>query len=268
MEDKVIDAYLQRIGAKRPDRADAESLRHLQERHVLSVPFETLAFQLGEPIPQAMDAVRKVVDDHRGGTCFEVNSAFALLLRALGYEADIIGGMIYRGGVMDKQFGHMALRVRTPAAPDDPARDAGWLVDVGQGKHSRWPLRLDCRLPQEDPHGVYRITDAPEGDIDVSVDDDPLYRLESRSRSEEFGAQVVWWYRTSPLSPFAKRSICILPTETGKITLVGDRLIREEGGRRTVRRLCTERELRDALRTSFGIELDQLPQLSGKAVTA
>lgn len=261
IDDKIIDAYLLRIGASKPERADEEALRHLQERHVLSVPFETLAFQMGEPVPHSMDAVRKVVIDHRGGTCFEVNSAFAMLLRALGYQVDLLGGMIYRSGVMDQQMGHMALRVRT-------AQGSSWLVDVGQGRHSRWPLRLDSRVPQEDPHGRYLLAEAAEGDLDVSVDGDLLYRVEPRGRSEEYGAPIVWWYRTSPQSPFSKRPICILPTEKGKVTLLGDKLIQEEGGRRTARRLTTEGELRAAYRTWFGIELDRLPDLSGKASSA
>ena len=36
------DAYLARIGAARPARADAGTLRELQLRHLMSAPFENL----------------------------------------------------------------------------------------------------------------------------------------------------------------------------------------------------------------------------------
>ena len=52
-------------------RADAAALRYLQERHVLSVPFENLAFHLNEPVPRSVEAIRKIVYGGRGGCCFE-----------------------------------------------------------------------------------------------------------------------------------------------------------------------------------------------------
>lgn len=40
----AVDAYLARIGADRPVRADIDALRDLQHRHLLAVPFENLSF--------------------------------------------------------------------------------------------------------------------------------------------------------------------------------------------------------------------------------
>lgn len=253
MDDRLVDAYLARIEATRPKRADAEALRYLQERHVLSVPFETIAFYTGEPVPYLTDAVRKVVEQRRGGSCFELNSAFGMLLRVLGYELDILQGMIYRGEVVDPRPGHMALRVRTPG-------DVSWLVDVGQGRHSRHPLRIDVHEPQEDPHGTYLLAETPEGDIDVFLDGSPLYRMETRTRSEEYGEATVWWYRTSPKSPFAQRPICVLPDLNGRCSLIGNTLVSETNGQRTVRKLGTDTELLIAYKEHFGIVLDQVPR--------
>ncbi|MEO6083498.1 MAG: arylamine N-acetyltransferase [Umezawaea sp.] len=260
LEERLVDAYLAHIGAQRPQRADVAALRHLQERHVLSVPFETIAFYTREPVPHSTSAVRKIVDQRRGGSCFELNSAFALLLRALGYELDILQGRIYRNSVLDSRPGHMALRVRTPGLPGPG--EVSWLVDVGQGRNSRYPLRLDAHEPQEDPHGTYLLVNAPEGDVDVLLDGNPIYRMESRVISEEYGEATVWWYLTSPKSPFVKHPICILPDENGRRSLVGNTLISEVNGRRTVRKLTTDAELLMAYKANFGIELDQVPQPS------
>ncbi|WP_405951346.1 arylamine N-acetyltransferase [Streptomyces prunicolor] len=259
MDEELIDAYLERIGAKRPERVDADTLRHLHERHVLSVPFENLFFLLGEPIPYSLDAVKKIVHERRGGGCFELNSAFAMLLEALGFQVTLLAGCIYRGEVLDSPIGHLALRVET----DEPDGHA-WLVDVGQGSHSRWPMRLDLRTPQFDPHGAYLLDETPEGDIDVFRDGSPLYRMEMRPRKIEFGLPSMWWYQTAPDSPFRNRLICVQPREDGKVTLANRVLVREQGGERTRERIVTEEGLKEALETWFGIHLDQVPKIPGR----
>ena len=78
MDEDVVDRYLHRLGA---DRTTA--LADLHERHLRTIPFENLSVHLGEPIVLDEDAfVAKVVDRHRGGFCYELNGAFAALLRA------------------------------------------------------------------------------------------------------------------------------------------------------------------------------------------
>jgi N-hydroxyarylamine O-acetyltransferase len=268
MDENTLTAYLRRIGAERPEEANAESLRHLQERHGLSVPFETLAFNLGEPVPHSMDAVKKIVDERRGGSCYEVHSAFALLLRALGFQVDFLFSRNYRrNGSLEEYIGHVALRVWAEDAPDTqpasarPTASHPWLVDVVHSKHSRSPLRLDLRTPQDDAHGRYVLTDAPDGDVDVLRDDEPVYRLEVRARDLNFAVPFVWWHRTAPESPFATRSFCVLSTETGQVTLAGNKFIVEEKGRRTVAHLTTEEELRETYRTWFGLRLENVSSL-------
>ena len=91
MDGATIDRYLERIGAERPARADADALRHLQHRHLLAVPFENLSIHLGEPIVLTEDAlVAKIVDGRRGGFCYELNGLFGMLLDALGYRGTLL----------------------------------------------------------------------------------------------------------------------------------------------------------------------------------
>ncbi len=45
-----VDAYLDRIGAKRPATVDGPALTELHERHLAAVPFENLDIHLGVPI--------------------------------------------------------------------------------------------------------------------------------------------------------------------------------------------------------------------------
>src|SRR5919201_2681179 len=62
------DAYLARIAAPRPQRADAAALRRLQLRHLRAVPFENLSIHLGEEILLEEQALfDKLVLRRRGG---------------------------------------------------------------------------------------------------------------------------------------------------------------------------------------------------------
>ncbi|MFD5539234.1 arylamine N-acetyltransferase [Streptomyces sp. NPDC127079] len=150
-----IDAYLRRLGAARPVRPTAEALRELHLRHLLAVPFENLSIHLGEEIVLEEDRLLdKVVGAGRGGFCYELNGAFAVLLTGLGFEVTPLAGRVYgEEGRLGIPYDHLALRVRTV--------DAGeWLADVGFGAHSHYPLAFAERGGQADPGGTFRITAA------------------------------------------------------------------------------------------------------------
>jgi len=246
-----VDGYLQRIGATRPQRADAAALADLQERHLMSVPFENLDVHLGVPIELGQKAVDKVVRLRRGGGCRELNaSAFPFLLGALGFTFVLLGGRVYRGGRLGIPLGHALIRVETPQP---------WLVDVGFGAGSRRPLRLDHRGPQHDPLGTFRFVEAPHGDVDLLRDGEPVYRIESHPREPDDFRPMVWWYGNSPDSPYAHHLFCTLVTGTGRITISNDRLITTVHGHRHERRLTSVQETRHAYLEHFGIALERLP---------
>ncbi|NDZ75535.1 arylamine N-acetyltransferase [Streptomyces sp. SID10362] len=262
MQDGIMDAYLDRIGATRPDRPDLAGLRHLMERHLLSVPFENLDYHLGEDIFMDERVLEKIVTKNRGGGCYEVNPALSFLLTSLGYEVDILPGWVHRpGGLLGPFQGHLALRVKADG------RD--WLVDVGFGRNSRFPLDLSSRETQEDPHGEYRLQDAGDGAVDVYLNGNPLYRVSDRPvRIEDF-APTLWWYRTSPDSSFLQALFCSIRTPDGLVTLKGNtQMSRVAGSERSKHTLAGEEESFEAYRTHFGISLDKLPEEPAGGVTA
>ncbi|MGW1893832.1 arylamine N-acetyltransferase family protein [Streptomyces sp. NPDC002004] len=249
------EAYLRRIDVERPPAATAEALRQLHLAHLRAVPFENLSIHLGQDIVLTEEAlVAKVVDDRRGGFCYELNGAFAALLTALGFEVTLLQARVYgaegRPGI---PYDHMALRVRT--------EDGGlWLADVGFGAHSHAPLAFDERGDQADPGGTFRITDAPHGDLDVIKDGAPEYLLDRRPR--ELGDFTVgaWYHRTSPDSHFTRSLVCSRLTGAGRITLSGHTLTTTAAdGRREQTELTTDAEVLAAYDKHFGITLDEVP---------
>jgi N-hydroxyarylamine O-acetyltransferase len=85
MDQSTLAASLDRIGVSQPQIVDATSLRDLHRAHQTAVPFENLSIYLAEPISlEEGDLLDKIVTRRRGGFCYELNGAFALLLEALG----------------------------------------------------------------------------------------------------------------------------------------------------------------------------------------
>ncbi|WP_439677191.1 arylamine N-acetyltransferase family protein [Embleya sp. MST-111070] len=251
IDDAMVSAYLDRIAAERPERADLESLRELNRRHLFAVPFENLSYHLGEDILMDERVVAKVVHERRGGGCYEVNPALSFLLQSLGYEVSIMPGRVWIKGNLTAPLCHLALKVRI---------DGGeWLVDVGFGRNSRYPLSLDTDAVQDDPNGAFRIERADDGGIDVVANDTALYRVYDVPCELSDFAPTLWWYRTAPDSPFLQNLFCSLPTETGRVTLKEDRFSRVEGDRRESVTITDEQELLTAYDKWFGIKLDRLP---------
>ena len=255
MDDIVINEYLARIEVPRPSALDAEALRTLHRAHLLTVPFENLSIHLSEPISlEEPDLLGKVVTRRRGGFCYELNGAFALLLEALGATVGRAAGRVYGDGRLGPPFDHLALVVRL-ADGTGP-----WLADVGFGSHSTFPLLLERRDAQQDPAGSFQITDTDAGDVEVCRDGKPQYRLELRERELADFGPTCWWQQTSPLSHFTQNVICSLPRTDGRISISGRTLITTSGGIRSEQELPDDETILAAYRDHFGIILHQVPE--------
>ncbi|MER6786148.1 arylamine N-acetyltransferase [Streptomyces sp. NPDC000658] len=245
-------------------------LRELQLRHLRAVPFENLSVHLGDEIVlEERRLVEKVVDERRGGFCYELNGAFGALLGALGFGVTLLAARVYgEEGRLGIPYDHLALLVRTA--------DAGeWLADVGFGAHSHYPLEWGRRDEQPDPGGVFRIVEAgpyPAGDesgagsaagrdLDVVAGGARVYRLETRPRALRDFVAGAWWHSTSPESHFTKSLICSRLTEDGgRITLSGRRLkATAADGASGENELPSDEEVLKAYRERFGITLDRVP---------
>ncbi|GAA0647099.1 arylamine N-acetyltransferase [Kutzneria viridogrisea] len=247
MDQSTVDKYLARIGAEAGD-----PLPVLQERHLLAIPFENLAIHLGEPISLDLDAlVDKMITRRRGGFCYELNGLFAALLTALGHPVRLLAARVYGQDRLGPPLDHLALAV------------GDLLLDVGFGRFSRYPLRLDSFAEQQDPSGMFQLAEAEHGDIDVLQNGVPQYRLETRPRELTEFAAMCWWQQNSPDSGFTKSLTCSRLTADGRVTLSGTRLIHTVEGQRTEQELHGDTAVLAAYREHFGFDLDRVPVVRG-----
>ena len=98
MDETTLEAYFRRLAVPRPHTADAVNLHVLHRAHQMMVPFENLSIHLSEPVLLAEDVlVDKIVTRRRGGFCYELNGAFAILLETMGAEIRRVAARVYGG---------------------------------------------------------------------------------------------------------------------------------------------------------------------------
>lgn len=241
-----VAAYLHRIDHPVPSEPSAASLATLHRAHLLAVPFENL--DIHRKVPLRLDEASlfdKIVRRRRGGFCFELNGLFASLLRALGYEVQLLSARVHGEGDYSPEFDHLALLVRL---------DTPWLADVGFGDFFLAPLRFDSRDEQRDGDRHYRLE--REGDRVIvhekrrGDDFKPGYSLSTIPRTLEDFSQRCVFHQTSAESHFMKHRICSVATLDGRVTLRDGGLVVTRHGEKTESPILDEAR---ALERYFGI---------------
>ncbi len=224
----------------------------MHRAHLETVPFENLDISRKRRIVIDEAAfARKVVEENRGGFCYELNGAFAALLREMGFHVTLLSARpAHADETPGPEFDHLALRVDL----DEP-----WLVDVGFGEGFLEPLLLKPGIEQKQVNGIFRVK--CKGDSfsvqrpqpDGSWKTEYFFTLTPR-RLEDF-AEKCHYHQTSPESHFTQKRLCTRATSSGRITLSDMKLITTANGGRRERILASEEELEHALKQYFGIVL-------------
>ncbi|SRR5712691_4261547 len=248
------EAYLERIGYSGPTRPSLNVLRTLHRRHLLSIPFENLDIHLHRPIVLSEAAFyNKIIKNHRGGFCYELNGSFALLLKGLGFNVSMLSSCVERkGGRFGPDFDHMTLLVQLK----EP-----WLADVGFGDSFTEPKQLKRSDPQADRGKDYHFT---RKDRWVSLSRrskrnglwEPQYKFRLTPRTLEDFVPRCLWQQTSPRSRFRKSRICTRLTSNGRLTLTDTKFIVTRGGKKVERSLKSAEEFTALLHRHFGIDLN------------
>lgn len=217
-----IKAYFHRIGLELPEDLTHNSalLRQLHLAHCTTVPYENLDMIRGISTSLEEDALfHKIVEEGRGGLCFELNGSFGNLLRALGYQVTDYAARYLRGESTLPMRRHRVLKVE--------ATDGIWLCDVGIGEVcQREPVRLEEGLVQEQFGETYKLE--KEEFLGWVLWD--LYKGSWRkfySFSEEPQLEVDYiapnfYCEQHPDSPFNKKEMFAVKTLEGRKTLDGN----------------------------------------------
>ncbi len=253
-----IDAYLARISvaAELEPAPTIETLRLLQTRHLLSVPFENLDIHWKRPIVLDIDKFyAKIVEERRGGFCYELNGLFNDLLKSLGFNTRLVSARVFGGERgFGPEFDHAAIIVTIG--------ELEYLADVGFGDFAAEPLRLIADIEQRDREGDFVIRRAEFGVLEAAkkIDGDlvPQYRFEPIGRDLSEFAEMCDFQQYSPKSHFTKGKLCSIMTDTGRKTLTDTSYIETSNGERREIAIDSEQSFAEMLKKEFGIELREI----------
>jgi len=252
MEREKVKRYFERIGLALPETVvpDSALLCRLQFAHCTSVPYENL--DILRRIPLALDDAglyRKVVEQGKGGYCFELNGLFAWLLRQLGYTVTEYAARYLRGESSLPMRRHRVLKVE--------ATDGVWCCDVGIGEVCpRYPVRLEEGTEQKQFDECYRFEKDPMlGWVLMDLYKGEWRQFYSFTEEPQLPQDYIalsWYCETHPDSPFIHSEMFSLKTAEGRITLDGNIYKEFKDGTVSVREL-TAAEMPEAYR-KFGLE--------------
>lgn len=264
-----LDSYLHRIGlAAGPRALSLDTLTTVHRAHVQAIAWETLDPWLGRPVGLSLEALQhKMVQQRRGGYCYEHNLLLGAALRALGFTVDNLAARVHWNiapGVTRPRT-HMLLTVNVAAQR--------YLVDAGFGGMSLTaPLRMDRRAPQRTPHGAMRLV-RQEGlyllEAEVNGHDGlqwrALYSFDLQSQLQADYEMASWFQCHHPASSFRSTLMAARPLPEGRLNLRDAQLTFHglDGGR-IVTQLASGAALRQVLQDRFGLALDGIDGLDSR----
>lgn len=260
-----LQKYLHRIGYENPTpNPTMDVLMSIHRCHLLTVPFENLTVHSGGRVQLGLPQLyNKIVNQRRGGFCYENNGLFSWLLSEIGFEVTLLAGQV-RGstGHYGPPFDHFISMVTLDGKH--------WLCDVGFGAAGfELPISLETSAPQKQGQRMYRIMKKQEMHIvewqeeDLGLDEKwtEIYKFTLEARSREDFKAMCNYHQSSPCSIFFCKSLCSILRPTGRLTYLGNQLTTTQfpskEGEKLIKitRELRDEEIPDILREEFGVVL-------------
>lgn len=246
-----LASYLSRVGLSVPPTPTATGLAELQLAHVTHIPFENLDVILGRPIRLDLASLQaKLVQDHRGGYCFEQNLLFAAVLERLGFKVTRLAARVRYRTTRVLARTHMLLLVET--------EDGNRISDVGfGGSGPLLPMLLEPQVEQQQFNWVYRLTENDgkwvlQYQQSNEWQDIYIFTLERQEMADYEMAN--YYISTHPDSPFTSTLTVQLATPEARFALRNREFTVDRGTNHDTQ-IISESELPDLLRTVFGLNI-------------
>ncbi len=213
-----MDQYYARIGFAGTRAPTLPMLRAVLERHTQVIPFENLTPLAGQPVELSTSALAgKLLQDRRGGYCFEHNLLLWNVLHQLGFVVQGLAARVRWQAPVGSQTAltHMLLLVSID--------ETDYLADVGFGGSTpSVPLLLAADIEQHSAQDTYRLIAQQDlHELQLRVRDAwwPMYQFNlTHYYSGDY--QIMNWYTsTSPDSKFTRTLSAARCDGSGRHTL-------------------------------------------------
>ncbi|MBN1568578.1 MAG: arylamine N-acetyltransferase [Acidobacteria bacterium] len=252
--DFPLSRYLARVGLKAAPDLNERGLRQVHLAQALSIPFENFDIHLGRTVSlNPKDLAAKLIQQGRGGYCFELNGLLHLALKSLGFAVrPLLARVLYRrpdAGARTHEVLIVAISGRK------------WLADDGFGGPGlREPIPLVPDQIEEQWGELYRLRrDSRYGMVlqkkagDAFID---LYAFDEEEVTLDIDIEMANHFTSTwPESIFRLQRMCALQTTRGRITLTDMELTIHRDGKIKNRTLPPGPGYIEALEKYFGIRL-------------
>lgn len=244
--------YLERINFSQPIKINKETLSLLQTAHLLSIPFENLDIHYNVPIKLDVKSFfKKIVENKRGGFCYELNGLFNELLNEIGFKSKLISAKTYgKDQQYSPEFDHSTLIVNL--------NNEDFLVDVGFGKFSFKPLPIKLNEVIFDKFGkfIFDSYDSTHICINEIINDKyfPQYIFSNNERGLLEFKRRCEFHQKSKDSHFTQKKVISIAKENGRVTLNNTQLKISQLGTEQIIEF-REEEFENKLKEQFDIEI-------------
>lgn len=262
LTENQIKEYLQRIDYHGSLNKKTFVLSALQLAHLTHIPYENIDILAGKPLSlEPQDLFQKIIVEHRGGFCFELQGLFKELLEALGFSVKQYSARFLDEGDKIQMRRHRVLVVTLGKNR--------YHLDVGVRNESpRKALKLTCDEIQTDGICLYRFDkDEFFGWVllqkQANKDWQPMYAFTEEIQIDDDFIMPTFYCEKHPDSDFNKYMKISIFNGESNYTIV-DKIYKEysNGKVQFKKKLETTDELKRVLKQHFG--LDNLPYLPMK----
>lgn len=198
---------------------DYDLIKNLQYAHVTNIAYENFDILIDKPIDLDNDALfEKMINNNRGGYCFEINSLFNWLLSELGFKTTNYMARYLRGESETPMRRHRVIIVESESL------DGKYMCDAGIGERApRYPLKLQEELEQEQFGEIYKfVKDEFYGWMIVDYHNgewSPFFAFTEEIQLDKDYVMPSFYCEKHPDSPFNKTNIFAVKTENGRKTI-------------------------------------------------
>ena len=262
------DAYLRRIGYDGEVTVSKECLDRLVYAHQCHVPFENLTpCYYHQPVTLDIQALyKKVVEERRGGYCFELNGIFLSLLYSLGFPVYSVMVRLMREPGVVRPVMHRGCIARFD--------DGNYFFDVGYGGPMA-PFAVALTEERQTFFGETYWTESSDG-ISFCLfrkRNVPGYNYDGSSTGGADDSQMIAIFSLAPMlnedfvplnrmtsfenpeSGFVKRLFVNLRTEDGYLSLMDHTFTEFRRGSGKQVRTITDEEIPEILERYYGLKV-------------
>ncbi len=230
---------------------DFDTLSAIQLGFQYTVPYENLDIIRGVPLSlDYSDLYEKIITNHRGGYCFEINGFLGEVYRSLGYTVTEYMARYLRGETEIPMRRHRVLGVTC-------ADGSTYICDAGIGQSAfRVPLKMAEGTVSEQYGETYRVTkDDFFGWVISDFHKGTWRQFYGFTEEPQLNIDYImpsFWCEHAPESPFTSAEMFSVKTPTGRITLDSN-IFHIFDGDTVTEKYLTEDQVKEVYTKYFGL---------------